>query len=219
MNATRTDGPWIIGVDFDNTLVEYDDLFWTMARERELIAADVPRNKREIRDRLRRLPDGEIQWQKLQAAAYGPQIQEARLAKDAAEFLRQCRQASAKVYVVSHKTEYAGYDETGTNLREAALEWMTANGLFRDASFGLCPGDVHFSATRDEKIARIRALGCTHFIDDLEETFREPSFPAEVKKILFAPMPSGRPLCDVKLARSWKEISEYVFCGGPGTTD
>ena len=32
---------------------------------------------------------------------------------------------------------------------------------------------------------RIRALGCTHFIDDLEEVFLEPSFPSDVHKILF----------------------------------
>jgi hypothetical protein len=201
--------PRVIGVDFDNTLVIYDDVFQAIALQRGLIPDGRGWNKREIRDFARRLPEGEILWQKLQAAAYGPRIGEARLAEGALEFLALCRRAETKVYVISHKTEHAGYDETGTNLRQAALEWMTKQHLWETA--GLGREAVHFAATRREKIDFIRNLGCTHFVDDLEETFLEPCFPGDVEKILYAPRPLAHAPRGVKVARSWIEIGEYLF--------
>jgi hypothetical protein len=199
----------VIGIDFDNTLVVYDELFWNMAVRRGLIPPAVPRAKREIRDAIRLLPEGEVHWQRLQAAAYGPQIAEAQPADGAADFLGQCRAAGARLYVVSHKTELAGYDETNTNLREAALGWLWAKGFFAHGS--LVPGDVYFAATRAEKIARLAGLGCTHFIDDLEETFAETTFPADVARILYAPHPPAIAPPGVMVAESWKQLCEYFF--------
>jgi len=75
---------------------------------------------------------------------------------------------------------------------------------------------VRFGATRREKFAHIRAAHCTHFIDDLEETFREPDFPTEVQGILYRPgagAPSDLP--EVACARSWDEIGQRIF-GGAG---
>jgi hypothetical protein len=202
----------VIGVDFDNTLIIYDELFRRLAEERGLIDGRTAQGKTEIRDAIRRLPDGEIHWQRLQAAAYGPRIGEARLADGAGEFLDECWRAGAKVYVVSHKTELAGYDETNTNLRHAAVEWMRGTGLFRPG--GLAPEAVRFGSTRAEKIDHIRNLGCTHFIDDLEEVFREESFPAEAERILYSPHSRGQSWPGVHVARSWKQIRECLFGTG-----
>jgi len=204
----------VIGIDFDNTLVVYDELFQKLAEQRGVLAPPVPRGKKEIRDAIRQLPEGEIHWQRLQAAAYGPRIGEARLAEGVMEFLDRCRQESARVYVVSHKTLRAGYDETDTDLRQAAMNWMEANGLFRDDGSGLRPERVYFGSTRQEKIEYLRCLGCTHFIDDLEETFCEPSFPASVDKILYAPHTPDHTLPGVRVARSWKQINGYCFGNG-----
>ncbi len=87
---------------------------------------------------------------------------------------------------------------------------MEANGLFAD-SVGLSPAKVFFGATRAEKIAYIRELHCTHFIDDLEETFAESSFPADVARILYAPHPISSSPPGVMVAQSWKQINEYFF--------
>jgi hypothetical protein len=201
----------IVGVDFDNTLIVYDDLLRNLAAQRGLIAPPFAGGKKEIRDAVRLLPGGEIQWQKLQAAAYGTRIAEAAIAPGAADFIRLCRKHSAAVYIVSHKTEVAGYDETNTNLRDAALGWMEANGFFSRDGLGLDRESVFFGSTRQEKIDRIRGLRCTHFIDDLEETFLEDSFPAGVEKILYAPYKPDRNPSGAKVAASWPEISEHLF--------
>jgi hypothetical protein len=201
---------YIIGVDFDNTLVNYDDLIYAVALERGLIQTDIRKNKKTIRDTIRKLPDGESEWQRLQAIMYGPRIKEAALADGVKTFFRLCKRHKSTVYVISHKTEYAAFDETGTNLRAAAMTWMKTHFFFEADGLGLSPQSVYFEATRQEKIERIRQLRCTHFIDDLEETFLEDSFPTDVEKLLYAPNRQYySPLGGVRVLATWKDISEY----------
>ena len=90
------------------------------------------------------------------------------------------------MHIVSHKTEYANFGEANVNLREAATAWLERHGFFEDTQLGLCRTNVFFESTRAEKINRIGALRATHFVDDLEETFLEASFPLGVEKILIA---------------------------------
>jgi hypothetical protein len=200
----------VLGIDFDNTLVTYDRLIYETARERGLIDGTTAPRKRDVRDRIRLLPDGEIEWQRLQALVYGPLMARAEAIDGAAEFVRDCRSRGWRVYVVSHKTEFAGYDETRTNLRDAALAWMRANGFFETSGFDLNPADVFFESTREEKIARIRALGCTHFIDDLEEVFCEPTFPADTERLLFSSHASAADPC-IRVMTDWATVRDYFF--------
>jgi hypothetical protein len=202
-----------IGIDFDNTIVSYDDLMYRAAVDRGLLDGGAERSKRAVRDRIRRLPDGEIEWQKLQALAYGPGMRQARLTEGAGEFLVRCRAAGLAVFIVSHKTEYAACDETRTNLRTAALDWMDAHGLFGPEGPGLSRHRVFFESTRAEKIARIRDIGCSHFIDDLEEVLLDPAFPTHVHKLLYAPhgtSVSARAMC---VMQSWHSLCNYFFDG------
>jgi hypothetical protein len=200
-----------VGIDFDNTIVSYDALMHRAAVARGLIRDDAERTKRAVRDRIRQLPDGEVEWQKLQALAYGPLMHEAQPIDGAEAFIRRCRQAGVAVSVVSHKTEYANYDETRTNLRRAALEWMAAHRFFDAEGLGLDRGDVYFESTRGDKIARIQAIGCSHFIDDLEEVFLEPSFPPHVQKLLYAPDASLVSSDGAMVMPTWQALSDYFF--------
>lgn len=204
-----------IGVDFDNTIVSYDELIYRVAVEQGLIGTEEVLGKKEIRDRIRQRENGEIEWQQVQGIVYGPRMGEARLIEGVQEFFVRCRQRQVYRFIVSHKTEYARFDPTRTPLREAAFEWMAQKGFFADDGLGLCRSEVFFESTREEKVARIRQLGCTHFIDDLEEVFREEGFPLEVKKILFAPRGNGVLPEEVRLASSWQEITAYL-CDGCG---
>lgn len=201
----------IVGVDFDNTIVTYDEVLSRIVQERALVFGQAAQSKREIRDRIRRLPGGEIEWQKCQALLYGSRIGEARLIEGVPEFFRRCAENGVKTYVVSHKTEFSRFDTTGTNLREAALEWMVANGFFDADGLGLRREDVIFAATRAEKIQHIDDLECTHFIDDLEETFLEERFPAGTVRILFEPAACSPLPPEIIRLKSWREIGEYFF--------
>src|SRR5579862_7521958 len=101
----------VVGIDFDNTIAGYDELLHEVAVERGLISAEVACNKKAIRDTIRALPEGELGWRALQSIIYGARMGEARLLDGVREFIAECRHMGIRVYVVSHKTEYANFGE------------------------------------------------------------------------------------------------------------
>ena len=192
-------------------MINYDAVFFGMSKRGGLIGSTVPGRKHAVRDAIRKLPDGEIKWQRLQGQVYGKGIAEAAMAIGFKAFLKRCRLEECVVVIVSHKTEYGHHDPDRVNLRKAALDWMAAQGLF-DGDYGLSQGDVYFESTRAEKLGRIAVLGLTHFIDDLEEVLTDPDFPPNVERILFAdevqPQASSYITCS-----TWREIEKQVFGG------
>jgi hypothetical protein len=201
-----------IGIDFDNTVINYDSVFVQAANSRGLILGDFAGStKQAVRDAIRLLPDGEIAWQKLQGFVYAHAIADAAMFEGFAQFMRRCRKEGHKALIVSHKTEFGHFDPARKNLRAAALDWMRAHGFFQDDGFGIAVENVFFEDTRGQKIKRIASLACSHFIDDLPEVLSDPDFPPNVERILFSV--DGTELTNVPFAvhRSWREIEESIF--------
>jgi hypothetical protein len=200
-----------IGIDFDNTIACYDRLFHQEALEEGLIDPACASFKQTVRDAVRS-HHGDVVWQKLQGRVYGPGMCRAEVMPGFLDFLDRARQHGMELYVISHKTEYSPHDQTRTNLRRAALEWMETQGLFNDRK-GLLPEHVFFESTRESKVMRINDVGCTHFIDDLEEVLLHPNLAPKTHTVLYAPQgcpefSQGRFSC---VCASWQEISRYVF--------
>jgi hypothetical protein len=204
----------VLAVDFDNTIVSYDELIYRVAVDMELLPKGHVLNKEEARRLIRLQADGELAWQRIQAAIYGPRIAEAQLIDGVVPFFQQCKARGIPVYVVSHKTEYASQDETRTDLRSAAVGWMKGHGFFEESGLGLSPSNVYFEDTRSKKVERVMSLGCSHLIDDLEETFLEESFPADVEKLLYSPHAAHSSIPGVRTVSSWEDIADYVFKSG-----
>jgi len=200
----------IIGVDFDNTIVNYDDIIYRLAVQQGLNPLDSNQGKKQVRDTIRQLPNGDVQWQKLQALIYGKMMDQAKLMKGVKEFFRLCQLLGVKIHIVSHKTEYADLDGEKINLRSAALQWMENNDFFNANGLDLRCEDVFFEPTRAEKIERIKKLNCTHFVDDLEETFLEPSFPKGVNKILYSPQRQSCLAEGTDVLACWDEIISFM---------
>src|SRR5688572_28490706 len=110
-----------IGIDFDNTLIRYDEVFVMAGKARKLLQQGFAGAKQQVPDAIRLLPDGEISWQQLQGFVYGQGIAVAVMFEGVADFLRRCRENEAAVFIVSHKTEYGHLDPLRINLRQAAL--------------------------------------------------------------------------------------------------
>jgi hypothetical protein len=200
----------LIGIDFDNTLVTYEQVFRDVALARGLIDPDFVGTKQEIRDRIRLLPNGEFTWQHLQGYVYGRGIARARMFEGADGFLRRARAEGLPVVVVSHKTEYGHYDPDRVNLRESARAWMRENGFFLSGGYGIPAENIFFEGSRAEKLERIASLGCTCFIDDLEEVLEDPDFPRGISRILFS---QNKPVgaAPYTICTSWQQIEEQVF--------
>jgi hypothetical protein len=173
-----------IGIDFDNTIAGYDDLFLRLARQAELVAATFIGDKTAIRDHIR-ATRGDEAWQLLQGAAYGREIEGASLIDGVPAFLEAATRSGHEILVVSHKTRKGHGD--GADLREAALGWMERRGLLDLPRYGLSHGRIRFGETRAEKLSHIADLGFDLFIDDLAEVFRDPAFPRDVERWLFDP--------------------------------
>jgi hypothetical protein len=174
-----------IGVDFDNTIACYDGVFYTIALERELIPASLATDKTSVRDYLRARGQDSI-FTELQGYVYGPGMERVALYPGVVKALHDFVTAGHTVYVISHKTRtpFAGpaYD-----LHDWAWRFLVMQHLVEtpDAPFRL--GDIYFELTLDAKLARITALSCDLFIDDLPEVLAEPAFPPTTRGILFDP--------------------------------
>lgn len=172
----------IIGVDFDNTMVCYDQLFHHIACEQGLIEASTPANKTAVRDTLR-AAGREQDWINLQGLVYGRRILQAPAFPGVMAFFTQARAMGHELYVISHKTRFpvSGDD---VNLHDAATQWLEKQGFFDPSQAGLQRENVYFELTKQAKLQRIAMCRCDHFIDDLPEFLAEETFPKHVTKWL-----------------------------------
>ncbi len=180
-------------------------MFVDVAFERKLIATDSSQSKADLRDAIRKLVNGESEWQGLQAAVYGELIERAPPYPGARQFIVDVRQRGAHVSIVSHKTLFAAASPVGRNLREAARSWLFKNGFI--GSDFVAEQDIYFESTRSEKLARICRLQVQIVIDDLIEVLLDPTFPADARRWLFSPgAPAGR-IGAIERFGSWDEMN------------
>jgi len=197
-----------IGLDFDNTVARYDEVFAAEAKLEKLIPTTWKGTKKLLRDTLRTKEDGDLLWQKLQGRVYGPRMFQAKLYPGVAQFMLRCKHRGDDVFIVSHKTEYARHDPTETPLRKTALEWMELSGFFDKTKLGLSKDHVFFEKTRREKVSRIAILELDVFVDDLKEVYGEREFP-DIEKILFTSDLAEE--ADVVSCRNWGSIANAIL--------
>ncbi len=194
-----------IGVDFDNTIVCCDQLFYEAAAEKKLIPSTVSITKGKVRDYLRQAGK-EDAWTELQGYVYGVLIQKAAPFSGVLDFFKQCKKRQINVCIISHKTRYPFLGEKH-DLHKAAISWLEKNGFYNLLS----RDRVYLELTKQAKLDRISQLECSHFIDDLPEFLLEPKFPSGVQKMLFDP--NGYQTNDnhYQRAGSWKEIEQQLI--------
>jgi len=203
-----------IGLDFDNTIVIYDEVFAELGQQAGLLPPGFAGNKDQARAYIRALADGETKWTRLQAGVYGPGILKARMAPGFLAFIEACRAQGCSLAIVSHKTEFAAAEPNGTNLRDAARRWILANGLAGTETAPLHLDNIYFESTRAAKVARIAALHCDCFIDDLEEVFEETGFPSATDRHLIKLGATDLPTGPFTPWRGWADLQRGLFGGG-----
>ena len=67
-----------------------------------------------------------------------------------------------------------------------------------------------FELTKEEKIARIVKLGCTHYIDDLPEILE--MLPNTITKILFDPNKIFKDPKEKLILHSWRDLGSLLEC-------
>jgi len=202
-------GRMFVGVDFDNTIVGYDEVFHNVARERALIPTDVPVSKEQVRDYLRK-SGKEDDWTELQGYVYGSRMGDSLPSPGVTEFFMRCRNQGKSICIISHRTQHP-YRGPAYDLHQAAQAWLDRHGFYESTGIGLERDHVFFERTKEEKIARIAKVGCIHFIDDLPEFLSDPGFPPGIERVLFDPMDRHPPNPRFRRATSWVEIEQMVL--------
>lgn len=195
-----------LGFDFDNTLISYDQLFHRVALDTALILAGMPPQKNAVRDYLRQ-QGREEEWTRLQGEVYGGRILEAEPYQGMKTTLKELSDRQISMCIVSHKTRTPYLGESW-DLHAAARSWLTQQGFFDANGLAWSEDQVFFELTKEAKIVRIIALGCTHYVDDLPEILA--MLPDSVEKILFAPSEYTEGHPDWKLMRSWQELPSLL---------
>ncbi|MEO1206521.1 MAG: hypothetical protein AAFV45_09330 [Pseudomonadota bacterium] len=200
-----------IGIDFDNTIVNYDGVFHAAALDRGLIDASVGTDKNAVRDHLNGSGRNN-EFTELQGYVYGARMDLAKTYTGVKEFVAKAFKAGHALYIVSHKTRHpiAGpqYD-----MHEAARGFLINAGLMGESDGMIPPNQTFFEMTKEEKMARAGALGVDVFIDDLPEILDMPGLKSEATKILFDPLSRHTPATDVEAVASWHDITALLLDG------
>jgi hypothetical protein len=197
-----------IGIDFDNTIVCYDGLFHQVCLERALIPPDMPKNKSDTRNYLRKVGK-EAEWTLIQGYVYGARMDEAEAFPGVIEFFKFCRDKEVEVCIISHKTRYPFQGEQ-YDLHAAATSWLKRQDFFATDGVGLRSDQVFFEVTRKAKLSRIEKFGCDYFIDDLPELLCHVEFPKTVRPILFDPNQHYDDSIHYTRAEHWHDIKRII---------
>jgi hypothetical protein len=126
--------------------------------------------------------------------------------KGCIETLQGFKSAGFHMCIVSHRSRHP-YAGPAYDLHAFARQWvqdhLVKRGLFHT-------GDVYFNETREEKVAVIAGLGCTVFLDDLPEVFKEPGFPKATCPVLFGPQKNSSHDHLYGVISDWQEFPAVI---------
>ena len=199
--------PLKLGLDFDNTIVCYDDAIAILAEELFDLPPEVPRSKIGVRDHLRDT-GREAEWTAFQGELYGPGMRHAQPFDGAVQSMLSLVDQGHELLIISHRSRHP-YAGPRHDLHTAARDWveehLQSRGLFTREN-----GPVNFLETREQKVALIAELGCQAFLDDLPEVLEAPGFPASAMPILFDPSGAVPAPQERRRVSAWSELSEIL---------
>lgn len=166
-----------VGIDFDNTIANYDDVFSQVAQKLKLINTKWHGDKTELKKKIIKEKNVEV-WKKLQGQVYGRYMHLAKVTFGFEDFILKSKFSKAKIFIVSHKTKFGHYDKKKISLRNEALKWIKKKKYLSDTK-------IFFENSINDKITRINNLKLDYFIDDLEIILKNKSLNKKTKKILF----------------------------------
>ena len=190
-----------LGIDFDNTLVCYDKLFYDLALEKGLIHESIASDKISVRNYLRGQGKDE-EFTLLQGEVYGLRILEAEPAEGMLKTLSELHERGISMVLVSHKTK-TPYKGPQYDLHKAASSWLEKYGFRSKKGMNWSEKNIFFEQTKMDKIERIVDLECTHYVDDLSEILE--LLPEGIKRIHYNPKGYSKAKGAIEI-KNWKDL-------------
>lgn len=173
--------PLRIGIDLDNTIIDYRNPLV------KLVKINDKKNNLNPNQSISRLKAAikknisENQWQSLQGKLYSKEIDNANIYKGFKNFLLFCSEKNISVEIVSHKTKFGHHDPKKINLRDKATSFLKNKEII-----GKSIQKIFFEDSIEKKVRRIITRDYDIFIDDLDKVLNHKDFPKKVIKIFFS---------------------------------
>jgi len=203
-----------IGVDFDHTIVDYQNIFTERAASLGYIDSSKKMTKDDVKKIIKELEDGESKWGMLQSEVYSNGIRNAVIMKGFLEFVKACQKCRISLSIISHKTKSNPFDPLSRDLQKPALNWMVEHQFFEKKIFAFSRKQIIFTETIEDKIEKIKNLNCSHFIDDLLKVLLHPLFPKSIRKILYLDRSLQENYLNVDFVGDWQSITNYLILKG-----
>lgn len=193
-----------IGIDFDNTLINYNLIFNSIANELDIPVKE--NSKKLVKEHLINIQGDDSKWRETQALIYGKLISEANFSPEFINFYKHCVEQNIELFIISYKTKYACYEGIKVDLHKAASSWLDKKLSFFNRE------NVFFETAVTRKISRIASLELDIFIDDLISVLNHRNFPTGIRKILFNSDEniSSRMKKKVSVVSSWSDVIEII---------
>ncbi len=188
----------IIGIDFDNTIINYINVFKKLLKKNK-IPFGKKLNKEIFKKKIIKKYNENF-YTKIQSEIYGKNIFYARKFKNLNRNLNYL-QKRHHLILISHKTKYPIIGQK-VNLRKKALMWLNENNLYGSKKI-FNKKNVFFEETIEQKIKKIKKLKCDYFIDDLNLILDR--LPNSIGKIKF-----GSKSKKYKYFLNWKNINQII---------
>ena len=115
-------------------------------------------------------------------------------------------QRGVSMVLVSHKTRRP-YKGPAYDLHKATWGWLEKHDFFDPDGLGWSREQVFLEESKQAKVARIEALGCTHYVDDLPEILE--MLPSSIQGILYDPL-NSQPNNNFLKLNNWANLSKII---------
>jgi len=196
-----------IGLDFDNTIVCYDQSIALLADEYFDLPNEIPRTKLGLRNYLRS-QHREPEWTAFQGQLYGPGMFYAKPFEGAINTMQQLIAEGCELTIVSHRSRFP-YAGPKYDLHDAAHNWIIRE-LHPNKIFDESSQRIYFLETFSEKLAQISDSNFDVFLDDLSTVLESADFPESTLGILFNPAATHYQHERINQIQSWTSLFESI---------
>ena len=199
-----------IGIDLDNTIIDYENIFIKTAKVNKFIFQNSKiLNKKDLKKTILRKRSIET-WQLLQGIVYGKKIKNAQIMSNFISFIKTAEIFDCEIFIVSHKTKYGHYLNKKINLQTEAYKWIKFNLIENNKLKIIKKKNIYFCESLREKVNQINKLDLDIFIDDLPKVVNHTNLSKKILKILLNKDIDAKNI-EVINFKNWLSIKNFLF--------